>query len=139
MASHTPKNLKFWWFGKNSSIFAKKNEDLIAWKCIVMHKPYKKTKKSLYIGYFSKFLKWPIFRKLQLIGYQNPISPSPSIRSLDLTLYSQTFIFWKDLYVQISTNEHNFWKRQISPESFVTLSLCIMKPFNSIPRLRELI
>ena len=32
---------KFGWFSKNSSIFAK-NEDFIAWKCIVMHKMSKK-------------------------------------------------------------------------------------------------
>lgn len=45
---------------KNSLIFVK-FQDFISWKCGVMHKMTKKVEKSLYLGYFSIFLKWNIF------------------------------------------------------------------------------
>ena len=55
---------KFRWFSKNSLTLAK-IEHSITWKCIVMREMSKKVEKPLYIGYFSKFLKWHIFRIFQ--------------------------------------------------------------------------
>ena len=65
--------VKFRYFSEKSPNFVKV-EDFIAQLCI---KWRKKSRKPLYIGYFSKFVQWPLFRKIPLIQWPKLRSPPP--------------------------------------------------------------
>ena len=61
------KRRKFW----ENSVFSWKIAQFCeSWRfyCMIMHEMTKNVKKPLYMGYFLKFVQWPIFQKSWLFG-----------------------------------------------------------------------